>query len=134
MAGGVYCPLSPRDPQHRLDTLIQNTQSRLVIVDSRTKTKFSPNIVTLEIDFILRTSNSNSDIDVDRLSNVAVTSETTAYVIFTSGSTGIPKAVCYLNFILTKSVPCFFYYIASNSASKFYRIYSIVRSYGSLFI
>ena len=24
MVGGVYCPLSPRDPQHRLHALISN--------------------------------------------------------------------------------------------------------------
>ncbi|CAF4379848.1 unnamed protein product, partial [Rotaria sordida] len=28
MAGGVYCPLSPRDPRHRLHALLQQTQSR----------------------------------------------------------------------------------------------------------
>ncbi|CAF1591220.1 unnamed protein product, partial [Adineta steineri] len=32
MAGGVYCPLSPRDPQHRLHALVEQTQSRLVLV------------------------------------------------------------------------------------------------------
>ncbi|CAF4148434.1 unnamed protein product, partial [Adineta steineri] len=32
MAGGVYCPLSPRDPQHRLHALTQQTQSRLVLI------------------------------------------------------------------------------------------------------
>ncbi len=98
IAGGIYCPLSPRDPQHRLDTLVQKTQSRLVIVDSLTKNKFNDNFIVLEIDLILATSNTNSDIDADRLSNVAVISETIAYVIFTSGSTGIPKAVSLLLF------------------------------------
>ena len=27
MAGGVYCPLSPQDPQHRLQSLLEQTQS-----------------------------------------------------------------------------------------------------------
>ena len=40
MVGGVYCPLSPRDPQHRLHALLQQTQSRLVLVHHLTKTKF----------------------------------------------------------------------------------------------
>ena len=40
MVGGVYCPLSPRDPQHRLHALVQQTQSRLVLVHWLTKTKF----------------------------------------------------------------------------------------------
>ena len=36
-----------------------------------------------------------SDVDVDRLSNVLVTPDNIAYIIFTSGSTGTPKAVSY---------------------------------------
>ena len=32
MVGGIYCPLSPHDPQQRLHTLVQQTQSRLVLV------------------------------------------------------------------------------------------------------
>ena len=53
MVGGVYCPLSPRDPQHRLHTLIQQTQSRLVLVHCLTKTKFNDDIISLDIDSIL---------------------------------------------------------------------------------
>ena len=45
MAGGIYCPLSPRDPQHRLHALIQQTQSRLVLVHHCTTMKFDHNIV-----------------------------------------------------------------------------------------
>ncbi len=98
MTGGIYCPLSPQDPQDRLDSLVQQTQGRLVTVDWWTKSKFYDNLATLEIDLILRTSDSNSDINVNQLSNVAATSEATVYVIFTSGSTGIPKAVSLLLF------------------------------------
>ncbi|CAF1585803.1 unnamed protein product, partial [Adineta steineri] len=47
MAGGVYCPLSPRDPQHRLYALTQQTQSRLVLVHHLTKIKFSHDVVVL---------------------------------------------------------------------------------------
>ncbi|CAF4106619.1 unnamed protein product, partial [Rotaria sordida] len=41
MAGGVYCPLSPRDPQHRLHGLVEQTHSRLVLVHHLTKKKFN---------------------------------------------------------------------------------------------
>ncbi|CAF4473103.1 unnamed protein product, partial [Adineta steineri] len=44
MGGGVYCPLSPRDPQHRLHTLVQQTQSRLVLIHWLTKNKFNNDI------------------------------------------------------------------------------------------
>ncbi|CAF4246318.1 unnamed protein product, partial [Rotaria sordida] len=41
MAGGVYCPLSPRDPEHRLHLLVEQTQSQLVLVHHLTKNKFN---------------------------------------------------------------------------------------------
>ncbi len=93
MSGGVYCPLSPHDPQHRLHALAQQTESHCVLVHYRTKTKFENHIISLNIDFILADGNPESDIDINRLSNLIVTSENVAYIIFTSGSTGTPKAV-----------------------------------------
>ncbi|CAF4165837.1 unnamed protein product, partial [Rotaria sordida] len=50
MAGGVYCPLSPRDPQHRLHGLVEQTHSRLVLVHHLTKNKFNDSIISLDID------------------------------------------------------------------------------------
>ena len=92
MIGGVYCPLSPRDPQHRLYALLQQTQSRLVLIHHLTKTKFNDDIISLDIDLIL--TDNNMETDVDQLSNIKVTPNSIAYIIFTSGSTGTPKAVC----------------------------------------
>ncbi|CAF4020601.1 unnamed protein product, partial [Adineta steineri] len=93
MAGGVYCPLSPRDPQHRLHTLTQQTQSDLVLVHYLTKIKFNDAIVSLDIDSILFLNNMESNIAIDQLSSIKVTLDDLAYIIFTSGSTGAPKAV-----------------------------------------
>ncbi len=94
MVGSVYCPLSPRDPRHRLHLLLEQTQSRFVLIHHQTKTKFEHHVISLDIDLTLLTgSNCESDIDVNRLSNVIATAENIAYIIFTSGSTGIPKAV-----------------------------------------
>ncbi|CAF4092725.1 unnamed protein product, partial [Adineta steineri] len=93
MAGGVYCPLSPRDPQHRLHTLIQQTQSRLVLVHHSTTLKFSSEIVLCNVDFIWTVGHINSSIIVDHLSEIVVMAENIAYIVFTSGSTGISKGV-----------------------------------------
>ncbi|CAF1312241.1 unnamed protein product [Adineta steineri] len=93
MAGGVYCPLSPRDPQHRLYALTQQTQSRFVLIHHLTKVKFDQDIVALDIDSILNRNDMDSDIDDDYLSNMILIGEDLAYIIFTSGSTGTPKAV-----------------------------------------
>ena len=100
--GGVYCPLSPRDPQHRLHTLVRQTQSHGVLVHYLTKTKFNDNIVLLDIDFILINHDAESDVDVVRLSSIAVIPENLAYIIFTSGSTGTPKAVSNKTDVLNK--------------------------------
>ena len=93
MIGSVYCPLSPRDPQHRLHSLIQQTQSRLVLVHSLTKTKFNDDIISLDIDSVLTNIDAATDVDVDQLSSVVIAPDNIAYIIFTSGSTGTPKAV-----------------------------------------
>ncbi len=92
--GGIYCPLSSRDPEHRLHSLLQQTQSRLVLVHSLTKTKFNNDAVSLDFDAILTKNFVQSDISLGQLSNVIVTLKGPAYTIFTSGSTGTPKAVC----------------------------------------
>ncbi|CAF4139461.1 unnamed protein product, partial [Adineta steineri] len=92
MAGGVYCPLSPRDPKHRLHALIQQTQSCLVLVHHLTKTQFDQDVVSLDTDSVLRSHAAECVIDLNRLSTVATVSDDVAYIIFTSGSTGTPKA------------------------------------------
>jgi non-ribosomal peptide synthetase component F len=95
MIGGVYCPLSPRDPEHRLDTLLQQTQSRLVLVHSLTKTKFNSDIISLDINLLVHFDNPCDKGDIKQLHNVKITVENIAYTIFTSGSTGTPKAVSH---------------------------------------
>ena len=93
MVGGVYCPLSPRDPQHRLHALVQQAQSRLVLTHDQTKTKFNDNVVFVDVDSVLINNNTGGAVDIFRLARVLVTSENIGYLVFTSGSTGIPKAV-----------------------------------------
>ncbi|CAF3878585.1 unnamed protein product [Adineta steineri] len=104
MAGGVYCPLSPRDPPHRLHALTQQTRSRLVLVHDSTKTKFSYDSVLLSIDSILTNTETDSKIQANRLSNIAVIPGNVAYIIFTSGSTGIPKPAQLRHRNFTQSV------------------------------
>ncbi|CAF1593563.1 unnamed protein product, partial [Adineta steineri] len=94
MAGGIYCPLSSRDPQHRLYALTQQTQSRLVLVHWLTRKQFGDDIPTYDINSTLVNKDVDCSVDIDQLLNVIVRPDNIAYIIFTSGSTGAPKAVC----------------------------------------
>jgi bacitracin synthase 3 len=100
ITSGVYCPLTPRDPIHRLHALIQQTNSRLTLVHWLTKFKFTDDFVSVDIDSILINNVMMTDVDIDRLSNVVATPDDIAYIIFTSGSTGTPKAVCLLSLLI----------------------------------
>jgi non-ribosomal peptide synthetase component F len=93
MAGGIYCPLSHRDPQHRLRSLLEQGQSRSVLVHHLTRTKFPMNVISTDIDLVLVNSDIKSDNDLDRLATILLVPNHIAYIIFTSGSTGTPKAV-----------------------------------------
>ena len=114
MVGGVYFPLSPRDPENRLYMLLQQTQSRLVLVHWLTKTKFNDHHTLLDIDSMLIKNDSVSSINIDRLSNVKVTVDDIAYIMFTSGSTGTPKGVSIKIVQMTRSK----YYKGDNQISK----------------
>jgi non-ribosomal peptide synthetase component F len=93
MAGGVYCPLSPQDPENRLHALVQQTRSHLVLVHHLTKSMFSADIKSVNINLILIGNDAYRGVDIDQLSHVVLTPDGIAYIIFTSGSTGTPKAV-----------------------------------------
>ncbi|CAF4265457.1 unnamed protein product, partial [Adineta steineri] len=94
MVGGVYCPLSPHDPQDRLQALVEQTKSHLVLVHHLTKTKFGSNFILVDISSVLCSSNDvDRENDISRLKNISITPDHIAYIIFTSGSTGAPKSI-----------------------------------------
>ena len=100
LIGGVYCPLSPRDPKQRLHVLVQQTQSRVVLAHHLTEDKFhdqANEISLVNIDCELYGTGVNVCIDHHLFSHINIMPKNVAYVIFTSGSTGIPKAVCLKN-------------------------------------
>ncbi|CAF3762763.1 unnamed protein product [Rotaria sp. Silwood1] len=93
MAGAVYCPLSPTDPIDRLQKLIEQTNSRTVLVHSLTQHSLPYSTLGINIEDVLKIDCQLSIFDEECLSCVHVTPDNLAYVIFTSGSTGTPKAV-----------------------------------------
>ena len=93
MVGGVYCPLSPRDPDQRLHALVQQTKCRVVIVHHLTKMKLSNDSMVIDTDLLINNVVVDGDSLFHQLIDSATTAESIAYIIFTSGSTGIPKPV-----------------------------------------
>lgn len=93
MTGGVYCPLSPRDPFDRINQLIEQTGVSLVLCHCLTKHKFTYKIVTNDIDSIMVNCYEEDRLQTHILSHITTAAESIAYILFTSGSTGIPKAV-----------------------------------------
>jgi len=104
MVGAVYCPLSPRDPEQRLDSLIKQTQSHLILVHWMTQDKLKNDHMILDIEAVVSDNILDKRIDIDTLSNIMVTGENIAYVIFTSGSTGVPKAVRLRMFHILRNI------------------------------
>jgi non-ribosomal peptide synthetase component F len=93
MAGCIYCPLSPQDPQHRLQSLVEQIQSRSILFHHLTRNKFEMKSFSTNIDSVLTNNVFENDNDVDLLATVLISLNSIAYIIFTSGSTGTPKAV-----------------------------------------
>jgi len=110
MVGAVYCPLSPRDPEQRLHSLIEQTQSHLILVHWITQDKFKNDHTILDIETAVNDNILDNRIDIDKLSDVVVTGESIAYVIFTSGSTGVPKAVSILFIYIFRNIYCIDYF------------------------
>src|ERR1700722_6901053 len=133
MTGAVYCPLSPRDPQQRLQALIEQIHSRLVLLHGMTLDKFKDAdhaaSTLLDIDELsscvdLCVSSVN-EIDLDRLSSVPFGPDSIAYVIFTSGSTGTPKAVSFYHHLIHSSTNIVFTFLGSSATSKFRRVHTV---------
>lgn len=82
-AGAAYLPIDPEYPQERINYMIKNSDSKLVITDME-NINISSNVINLN-DFNYskyETSNLEKTNEIEDL----------IYIMYTSGSTGLPKA------------------------------------------
>ncbi|HLJ34075.1 MAG TPA: non-ribosomal peptide synthetase, partial [Ktedonobacteraceae bacterium] len=91
-AGGAYVPLDPVYPEERLNFMLSDAQSPVLLTQERVSAKLAKAEHALEVIYL--------DTDWDKIcleneENPAsgVLPENAAYVIYTSGSTGTPKGV-----------------------------------------
>ncbi|GAB4074304.1 hypothetical protein GCM10028778_18070 [Barrientosiimonas marina] len=82
-AGAAYLPISIKFPQDRINFLIEDSKSDIVLTNTNIDCQLS------KINYI----NVNS-ITIQRKESFTIVDSNLAYIIYTSGSTGNPKGVC----------------------------------------
>ncbi len=90
-SGGAYVPLDPSYPQDRLEFMLEDTKSLVLITQKHYQEKFKNykgEVIPLNEEWRKRTRKYQKDNP-----SLVGTSSNLAYVIYTSGSTGKPKGV-----------------------------------------
>ncbi|MFC8380964.1 amino acid adenylation domain-containing protein [Nocardia sp. NPDC057272] len=93
-AGGVYVPMDPRNPAHRLQHLVTDSDAILGITDAAHLEDLPDDLTWLtldDLDRVTATHPTTPITDADRRAPLRV--DHPAYLIYTSGSTGLPKGV-----------------------------------------
>ncbi|AXT59084.1 non-ribosomal peptide synthetase [Aquimarina sp. AD10] len=89
-SGGAYVPLDPKNPKERLELIIDDAKTPIIITQGKEKIAIVDDqieIVDLDMDWPLIETNSDENLDL------VTGKDELAYVIYTSGSTGKPKGV-----------------------------------------
>ncbi|WP_124976301.1 non-ribosomal peptide synthetase, partial [Aphanothece sacrum] len=95
-AGGAYLPLDTSAPKNRIKTILEDSQTPILITKKSELNKLQEMAQDIEIicvDDNLNLTNILNDIERDN----KTTTNNLAYVMYTSGSTGKPKGVCILH-------------------------------------
>lgn len=87
--GATYLPIDPEYPPERILYMLENSETRLVLVNDNTQELVPENCSKININYIENISNENLNLNID--------GDTLVYLIYTSGSTGKPKGVQITN-------------------------------------
>ena len=89
--GATYLPIDPEYPQDRITYMLENSETKLVLVNNQTQKHILEKFNTINIDSEDKETYSKENI------NLKLDANTLAYLIYTSGSTGQPKGVMVTN-------------------------------------
>lgn len=85
-SGGAYLPLDPFYPLDRIDYILNQSNTKIVLADEHTKDMISKNVNVICVDS--QNMGIQEEFSLPKIENTSL-----AYVIYTSGSTGKPKGV-----------------------------------------
>lgn len=94
--GASYVPVSPKYPLERIEYIVNDTDSSIIITNSRYRFCFSSLNAKNDVQVLLiEDYYQNKIVDKHRLINIEkkIFPESLAYIIYTSGTTGKPKGV-----------------------------------------
>lgn len=83
-AGGAYCPIDPRYPKERIEYILDNSASKLILLPRKFDHLFESRHERLYLD-------DRYDLSADTVLAKRHSPRSLAYIIYTSGSTGLPK-------------------------------------------
>jgi amino acid adenylation domain-containing protein len=87
--GAAYVPLDPEYPQKRVEYMLSDSDSKILLVSSNYRSLFKTTATQIVIEDIWHTLDGYSPVDTESAAN----DNNLAYILYTSGSTGLPKGV-----------------------------------------
>lgn len=90
-AGGAYLPIDPAYPQSRIDYVLRDSATHILLTHSRVAGLHEFDVGKR---LLLDDDHAVSSFPIGNPEVAGLTAESLAYVIYTSGSTGNPKGVC----------------------------------------
>lgn len=116
--GGAYIPIDTDMPDDRMNYILQNSGTDMVIINSNKHYKFDCKMLNIDQLFVKK----QKEI---KLSEKKITGEDIAYIIYTSGSTGRPKGVQVSNDNLVYFMSTMKKYIKLNENDKWLSVTTV---------